>query len=39
MGVATMANKKTLLVVLVDRDEQIEAHLSANFDIMIALIA
>ena len=40
MGVATMGNKDTF-VTLVDRAEQIEAHLSqlfADFDMVIALI-
>ena len=44
MGVAMMANKKTLFVhvMLVGRAEQIKAHLSqffADFHIVIALIA
>ena len=42
MGVSTMANKKTLFVVLVGRAERIEAYLSlffVDFDIVIAMIA
>ena len=41
VGVAMMANKKTLFVTLMVRAERIKAHLSqffADFDIMIALI-
>ena len=42
MGVSTMANKKTLFVVLVGHAERIEAYLSlffVDFDIVIAMIA